>query len=139
MEKKKLTKKEIRGAVVTIMRFETEELLNEIVDGIYDGYSVIVDALSYRGNGSYVRRNSKDRYKYKMIVPILDKYNNLYSTDLHEGGVENAIKGDYGIYRATRQLVIGVIVKIETDYKIERFGFGYRDGNYGIYKLVKKK
>lgn len=130
-----MARKEVEWSVSSIMKFDTDELFKEVVDSLCSGFSVVVDAVAYMGNGRYERRNKKARYRFKMITPIADKCGLLYSTDLFEGGAENAIKGHYGIYRATRQLVVGVVAKVETDYNIERFGFGYKDGSYGIYKV----
>lgn len=137
METKQLTKEEIKIAVSNIMNFEKDELIDEISGGLYDGYSVLIDAVSYIGNGRWVNPKLKKRYKYKLIAPIVDDYNNLYSTDLYELNAEYAINGHYGIYTATRQMCIGIISIIKANYSIEKFMPGYRDAKYGIYKLIK--
>jgi len=137
MDTKKFTKKEVEKMVREVMFFEKKEHFNAVVKAIHNGSSVVVDGLSYIGNGKYVNRNLKKRYKYKMLVPIVDKYNNLYSTDLYEGGAERAIKGQYAIYRITRQLAIGIVAIIETDYNVDRLDWGYRDDKWGYYKIIK--
>ena len=111
------------------------QLLDEVTDGLCAGYSVLVDALCYRGNGNYDKPNKKDRYRYKLIVPIVSNSNDFYSTDLFSGDAENAIKAKYGIYTYTRQWLIKVVAKVEADYSIDRFGNGYKEEKYGIYKL----
>lgn len=138
METKILTKEEVKGAVKNIMDFESDETLDQVVEGLCEGYSVVVDALTYLGAGSYTKRSKKDRYRYKVIVPILTEKGNFYSTDLFKD-MANAVKAHYGTYFKTQQLVIDFVAKIATDYSNERFSFGYKDGSYGIYKLVVKK
>ena len=135
MEEKRLTKEEVKKALENILHFENDLDLDWSVDKLLGGDSIVVDALAYIGNGKWVKRESKKRYKYKMIVPILDKNNNLYSTDLFSGDIKNAICGKYAIYRATRQKVINVGGRVDTDYSLDRFEFGYKDGSYGIFLL----
>jgi len=130
-----LTKEELSSALRNVMDFETEDLFNKVLSCLISGDSALIDAISYIGNGRYVQRNLKKRYKYKLIVPIVDRNMNLYSTDLYEGSAERAIKGEYGIYRHTRQLCIDFISKIPTDYDKNRFDYGYRDEEYGISKI----
>lgn len=137
MEEKKVTKEELREYLRGVLHFETEDLLAECVDHLHEGRSIVLDALSYLGNGRHEKRTLKYRYKYKMIVPILDKNNRLYSTDLFISPKENAEKGCYGVYCVTRQLAIGLVNVLETDYSNERFGHGYRDGKYGSFKIKK--
>ena len=138
MKPKKLNRiDEIKESLKKIMIFEDVQMLNEAAEGISDGYSIVVDALSYRGNGHWVAANRKDRYKYKMIVPIMSNSGILYSTDLFKGGMENAINGKYAVYSGTRQLVLGVLAKIQPDFDNNRFESGYKDGNYGI-NILKK-
>jgi hypothetical protein len=136
METKQFKKEDIEKMVHEVMFFEKPEIFNSVVKAICNGDSVVVDGLCYKGNGQYVNRNLKKRYKYKMLVPIVDKYDNLYSTDLYEGNKENAIKGEYAIYRITRQLAIGIVCIVETDYKLKRFDFGYTQDNWGQYKII---
>lgn len=138
MESKQLTKEELGVSLKKIMHFETDEIFNKVLLGLASGRSVLVDAIAYIGNGRYVKRTLKKRYKYKLITPILDNQNNLYSTDLYEGGAENALKGPYGIYVCTRQMCIDFITTVDTDYSVDRFDFGYKDGKYGTYKLIIK-
>jgi len=137
MKTKKVSKEQLKGIVSNIMEFETDELLEKAVNSLFEGYSVIVDAVCYIGNGRYVDKKSKKRYKYKMIVPILDNYNNLYSTDLYQENSSNAIMAKYAIYRATRQKVVDVVAGIKTDYSLNRFDFGYKNGEYGIFKMIR--
>ncbi len=135
MNTKTLTKEEVRDALKKVMYFETDELLQEATKILCEGKSVLVDGLTYLGNGQHTRRTNKKRYKYKMIVPIVDSQGSLYSTDLFEGNVKNAITGKYGVYIVTRQLCIDVVGGIDTDYDIERFDFGYKDDKYGRFKV----
>lgn len=114
-------------------------LLDRVTEGICAGKSVLIDAVGYLGNGRYEKENKRGRYKYKLFVPIMDKHGRLYSTDLFSGGSGNAVKGNYGIYYCTRQLVVDVIEDFEADYRDERFEFGYRKGDndrYGQFKVV---
>lgn len=135
MKTKKLSLEDIKKYLKNIIIFEDMEMLDEAAQAISKGYSVVLDALSYRGNGHWVKANERGRYKYKMIVPIFSNDGVFYSTDLYKGGAENAIRGKYAIYRATRQLVFGIVAKVEADYDIKRFEHGYADGSYGIFKL----
>jgi len=136
MQEKIITKEELSNSIKNVMSFETEDIFKKVINALLEGKSVLLDAVSYIGNGRYVDRGLKKRYKYKLIAPILDNNNNLYSTDLYEGGAERAIKGEYGIYRATRQLCVDFISEIEPDYNKERFDFGYKNEEYGIYKII---
>lgn len=137
MNEKKLTQKQVEECLKNICHFNEEDL-QHCATKLLEGFSVVVDAVAYMGNGKWVKAEKKARYKYKMIVPILSNDNTLYSTDLYEGTVDNAIRGKYATYRATRQKVVKVIAEVVTDYSIERFDFGYKDGAYGIYKLTKE-
>lgn len=131
------TKEEIKQSLKNILYWDNDLDLDFAIDTLSKGESIVIDAISYIGNGKWVNKLSKNRYKYKMIVPIMDKNNNLYSTDLFEGDIKNAICGKYGIYRATRQKCVNVVAKVDTNYSLNRFDFGYKDGIYGIYGIYK--
>jgi len=98
---------------------------------------VVVNAVSYIGAGEYTRINEKGRYKYKMIVPIISKCGELYSTDLYKDNVKFAIDGEYRIYH-TQQKVVDVICEIPADFSENRMGHGYTQEKYGYYKMAVK-
>lgn len=135
-EEKKLSRDQISEALQNILSFESGELFDSVLNSLHAGKSVLIDALAYMGNGKHENRKKKKRYRFKMIVPIVSNNGSLYSTDLYEGGSENAMKGRYAIYRATRQMAVELIAEIETDYRIERFEHGYREDSYGFYKVI---
>lgn len=130
MKEKKMTREEVREYVRKIMSWETDELLEAVLDHIIKGEAVMVDALPYMGNGKYDK--SRKRYRYKVITPILGNYT-FYSTDLFQEA-DHAMSASYEIYTHTRQLVIKIVGTV--GYDPERMGHGYRDGGYGIFKLV---
>lgn len=129
---RRLTEEEVREAVKKVMTWETEKPLDRVVQAICDGKSVIVDAVCYRGNGRYESSRAKDRYKYKMFVPFVDKRGNIYSTDLFKE-FEYAKDATFEVYTFTRQKVLGVVAIFETDWNTawERFGFGYTERDWG--------
>lgn len=131
-----LTKEEIREKIKKILYFDEEWLLNKTVEDLSKGYSVVLDAVTYIGNGRWVDPGKKKRYQYKMIVPILTNDGNFYSTDLYEKSSKNAIDGAYALYIHTRQLAVSLVGVVNTDYRPERFEFGYKDGSYGFNKLI---
>lgn len=143
VKERKMSRHEVEQAIRKVMVWDFgnggEELLAEITRGICDGKSVVVDAVSYIGNGRYVKEGTKDRYQYKMFVPFVDKRGNIYSTDLFKGSKENAIKATYEIYTCTRQWVIKVVDVIDTDYSLNRFGHGYTPDDWGIERIVSHK
>lgn len=144
MEIKEISRDEVRESIKKIMVWDYdnggEELLDNIVNRICKGRSVLIDAVSYLGNGKYVKENKRGRYKHKLIVPIVDNNGNIYSTDLYKGHSDNAVNGRYAIYTYTRQWALYVIEDFETDYQIERFEHGYRDDKWGSFKIeVKNK
>lgn len=133
MQEKHLTHEQIALALKKVMYWDDD---NDVLDAatlLGQGHSVLVDALSYIGNGKWERKNKKDRYRYKVIAPILDEYGDLYSTDLFSGDAKHAIAAKLGIYQATRQLVIEVVSGVQHAGEL---GHGYKDGKYGVYKLV---
>lgn len=133
-----MAREEVREAVKRVMTWDFgnggEELLNAVTDGICDGKSVVVDAVSYLGNGKYEKENKRGRYRYKMFVPFVDKNGHIYSTDLFVD-MKHSIKATYEVYSFTRQLVIEVVAKIDTDYSLERFGHGYTAEKWGIERI----
>lgn len=131
---KKLTRDEVWWSVTSILHFDTPEIRENLVDALIAGKSVVLDALSYIGNGKWVSPKKQGRYKYKMIVPIATNLDVLYSTDLFVD-LEDATRGKYGVYSHTRQMAVKIVLLLYTDYEIERFDFGYKDGSYGIYSL----
>jgi hypothetical protein len=137
MEKLQMTREEVYENVKKIMTWDFEndgeKLLNEVVDGICASKSVVIDATAYIGNGKYVPLRRKDRYKYKMIVPAVDKNKSIFSTDLYSGDMKFAIEGQYGIYTYTRQLVIKVLALVEPDISLERLM--HREAERGFFML----
>ena len=139
MEKqvKIMTEDEVRESVKRVMTWDFgnggEELLEQITQAICDRKSVVIDAVSYLGNGKYVKHNTKGRYKYKMFVPFVDKNGNIYSTDLFKGNINNAKTAIYEIYSFTRQLVIEIVEVLDTDFATawNRFGYGYTPEKWG--------
>lgn len=130
---KRMTEEEVRESVERVMSWDDEQLLDEVVQAICDGKSVVVNALSYIGNGKYVKENTRGRYKYKMFVPFVDKNGHIYSTDLFKGHISNAKKASFEIYSFTRQLVIEVVEVFETDFNTawDKFGHGYTPEKWG--------
>lgn len=120
----------LENAVGKVMHFETEELFQSVVKKIQNGYSVLVYAKSYLGNGHW----KFGEYRYKLLVPIFDNDGRIYSTDLFKTA-ENAIKGRYEIYIHTRQRAMKIIATLETDISGDRFGFGYTEESYGRLSL----
>jgi protein involved in sex pheromone biosynthesis len=136
MNEIKLSKEEIGKKLKDVLHFDDDFTFNKTVEGLSEGYSVVLDAVAYIGNGRCVDRNKKKRYQYKMIVPILTDHGQFYSTDLFEKSSKNAIDGSYALYQHTRQLAVGIVGVVDTVYSPERFEFCYRDGKYGFNKLV---
>ena len=143
-----MSEDEVRESVKKVMSWDFgnggEELLEEVTQAICDGKSVVVDAVSYKGNGKYVRENERGRYKYKMFVPFCDKNGNIYSTDLFKGHISGAKKAKFEIYSYTRQLVIDVVEVFDTDFATAwtKFGWGYTPEKWGqnrIYVLGRSK
>lgn len=116
----------MKDAVKKVMYFDTDALLDEVVALLSNGKSVVVMTELYLGNGKW----KLDKYRYKMLVPVADKSGCLYSTDVFPS-VENAIAGEYGIYRATRQNAKKVVMSLEADISNERYGWGYTEEKYG--------
>lgn len=134
---KRMTEDEVRESVKRVMSWDFgnggEQLLEEVTQAICDGKSVVVDALTYKGNGNYAKESERGRYKYKMFVPFCDKNGSIYSTDLFKGSINGAKKASYEIYSHTRQLVIGVVEVFDTDYETawKKFGHGYTPEKWG--------
>lgn len=139
MKTVKKTKKDIEKAVRDMMEFEEgTNLFNLIVYALSQKKSVIVDAVVYIGNGRHEKKTKKNRYRYKMIVPIMDDMGNLYSTDLFNGEPKYAEKSSYEIYRHTRQLVVDVVYIVTPDYAAKRRGWGYKKNGFNKVILIEK-
>lgn len=132
MTYKTFTFLEICEALRDVMHFESDDILIDCATAIQSGKSVILDALAYLGNSRWEHPGKKDRYRFKMIIPVFDNDHRIYSTDLFKVNSEHARNACYGIYSHTRQMATSVVQKVDPVISIERFGHGYQDGKYGI-------
>lgn len=134
MQQKEITIEDLKKELNRVIDFNDDRLLNLALDGLSRGRSIVVDAVSYLGNGSYEKQNKRGRYKYKLIVPVISKAGELYSTDLFKDDVKYAIRAKYALYH-TQQMVVDIIAEIKPDFDEKRMEFGYTQEKYGYYKL----
>lgn len=129
-----MSQEDVKQAIMTIMYFDTDELLEEVLERISEGKSVVLLTELYMGAGRW----KLSKYKYKMIVPVLDKHLRFYSTDVFEF-VQDALEGEYGIYSVTRQNAKKIMCSLDADTADSRFGFGYTEEDYGRNLLMTNK
>lgn len=120
----------LKEKLLKVMHFENEQVLDEAVEALDSGRSVLLETELYCGNGKW----RLGEYRYKMIVPSVDKTGRLYSTDVFKTH-SAAIEATYEIYICTRQNVLRVVRVLPADLSDNRYGFGYTQDSYGRFTL----